>query len=630
MRVIRVLVAVSIFSTTAFAAAQAPATTSTPTKPAAPQSTPAKPAAATAPVATTDEGNPVPVSPFPAGPPSKQGLELQAIHKADTTWRESQRGAQSPRLFGRVQPTALRSVDPATQQKTLEHFESVKAQIDKLSPDEMSESERINLEIYRYQIGTLIDGQKFKEYEKPVNSLETFWTGVQGAGQRGFRTEQDYLNYLTWLTDIPRFFDENIANMRVGLARGFTPPKVTLAGRDQMIAPIAKATTADQTPFWKPFTKMPSTINIAEQARLRAEAKKIIEAQVIPAYKPLLAFWNDEYYPHTVKSIAATDLPDGKAYYQVQIKRYTTMDKTPEEIHAFGLTEVAKIHQEMLDTMAEAKFEGDFPSFLKFLRTDPQFYAKSEDELLGKVSYMMKEFDDIADRYFGYLPRGRFGIHPVPDEVAPYQPAGFGGPGGFMINLYDLPSRPLFAMPALTLHEAAPGHSWAGGIAREHLDPDGFRGGGSAFGEGWALYCERLGTEMGMYHTPYEKFGMLSFQSWRASRLVVDTGMHALGWTREQAQQYLRDNTALSEHDIEEEIDRYISWPGQALSYYLGMTEIMKERKHAQEVLGPKFNLRAFHDAILATGGVPLPVLDEYLEAWIKGGGIGPYPEMEK
>jgi uncharacterized protein (DUF885 family) len=280
--------------------------------------------------------------------------------------------------------------------------------------------------------------------------------------------------------------------------------------------------------------------------------------------------------------------------------------------------------------MVEAKFDGDFPAFLKFLRTDPQFYPKTEDELLGKVSYMMKEFDDKADRYFGYMPRGRFGVHPVPAEVAPYQPAGFGGPGGFMINLYDLPSRPLFGMPALTLHEAAPGHSWAGLIAREHLDPDGFRGGGSAFGEGWALYCERLGTEMDMYHTPYEKFGMLSFQSWRASRLVVDTGMHAMGWTREQAQQYLRDNTVLSEHDIEEEIDRYISWPGQALSYYLGMTEIMKERKHAQEVLGPKFNLRAFHDAILATGGVPLPVLDEYLEAWIKGGGIGPYPEMEK
>jgi uncharacterized protein (DUF885 family) len=418
--------------------------------------------------------------------------------------------------------------------------------------------------------------------------------------------------------------------MRAGVGRGFTPPKVTLNGRDQTIAPIANAKSADQTPFWRAFVNMPSTINTAEQARLRAEAKKVIEETVIPEYQKLLVFWNTEYYPKTVTSIAATDLPDGKAYYNAQIKRYTTLDMTAEDLHAFGLTEVAKIHQEMLDTIVEAKFEGDFPAFLKFLRTDPQFYPKSKEELLGAVSYMMKEFDEKADRYFGYMPRGRFGIHPIPDEVAPYQPAGFGGPGGFMINLYDLPSRPLFAMPALTVHEAAPGHSWAGLIAREHADPDGFRGGGSAFGEGWALYCERLGTEMGMYHTPYEKFGMLSFQSWRASRLVVDTGMHAMGWTREQAQQYLRDNTALSEHDIEEEIDRYISWPGQALSYYMGMTELLKERHHAEEVLGRKFNLRAFHDAVLATGGLPLPVLDEYLEAWIKGGGIGPYPEMEK
>ncbi len=625
MRVFRVLAAVSMSITMEFAGAQAPAA-----KPAPPaRATTAKTAATTV-AAKTDDGNPVALSPFATAPPSKAGLELKAIHQADTKWRESQRGAQPPRMMGRIQPTMLRSVDAATQQKTLEHFESVKDQVDKLDQAEMSESERINVQIYRYQIETQIDGQKFKEWEKPVTSLESFWAGVQGTGQRGFRTEQDYLNYLTWLADIPRFFNENVANMRAGLARGFTPPKITLNGRDQTIALVANAKSADATPFWRPFTKMPSTINTAEQARLRAEGKKVIEAQVMPAYKPLLAFWNDEYYPHTQKSIAAESLPDGKAYYKAQIKRYTTLDMTPEEIHAFGLAEVAKIHQEMLDTMVEAKFQGDFPAFLKFLRTDPQFYPKTEDELLGKVSYMMKEFDDKADRYFGYMPRGRFGVHPVPAEVAPYQPAGFGGPGGFSINLYDLPSRPLFGMPALTLHEAAPGHSWAGLIAREHLDPDGFRGGGSAFGEGWALYCERLGTEMDMYHTPYEKFGMLSFQSWRASRLVVDTGMHAMGWTREQAQQYLRENTVLSEHDIEEEIDRYISWPGQALSYYLGMTEIMKERKHAQEALGGKFNLRAFHDAVLATGGLPLPVLDEYLEAWIKGGGVGPYPEMEK
>ncbi|ADW67126.1 protein of unknown function DUF885 [Granulicella tundricola MP5ACTX9] len=626
MRAPRVLVAVSMLSAVALATAQAPAMKPATAKPA----TTAKPAMTTAPAAKTEDSNPAPISPFPQGPPSKPGLELKTIHTEDRKWREAQRGYVDPRRMNRIQPKELRSVDAATQAKEYDHLKGVMAQLEKLPVAEMNESEKINLEIYRYQIESQMSGQYFKEWEKPVSSLESFWANAQGTGERGFRTEQDYLNYLTWLADIPRYYDENIANMRAGLARGFTPPKITLNGRDQTIAPIAKATSADQTPFWKAFVHMPSTINTAEQARLRAEGKKVIESTVIPEYKKLLPFWTDEYYPKTVTSIAATDLPDGKAYYKAQIKRYTTLDLSADDLHAFGIAEVAKIHQEMLDTMVEAKFTGDFAAFQKFLRTDPQFYPKTKEELLGDVSYMMKEFDDKSDRYFGYQPRGRFGVHPVPDEVAPYQPAGFGGAGGFSINLYDLPSRPLYGMPALVLHEAAPGHSWAGLIAREHADPDGFRGGGSAFGEGWALYCERLGTEMDMYHTPYEKFGMLSFQSWRASRLVVDTGMHAMGWTREQGQQYLRDNTVLSEHDIEEEIDRYISWPGQALSYYMGMTEILKERKHAQEVLGPKFNLRAFHDAILATGGLPLPVLDEYLEAWIKGGGIGPYPEMEK
>ncbi len=631
MRVLRAFVVVSMLPAMAFAAAaQAPAAKPSAAKPPVTTTAKATAAATVTTAAGAVDGSPAPISPFPQGPPTKPGMELKAIHAADRKWRESQRGYTDPRRMGRIQPKELRAVDPATQAKEYEHLKGIQEQLDKIAVADMSESERINLEVYRYQIGTQMDAQRFKEWEKPVTSLDSFWIGAQGTGQRGFRTEQDYLNFLEWMGDIPRFYDENIANMRAGLARGFTPPKITLNGREKTIEAIANARSADQTQFWKAFVNMPGTINTAEQARLRAEAKKVIEGTVIPEYKKLLEFWNTEYYPNTVKSIAATNLPDGKAYYNAQIKRYTTLDMTAEEIHAFGLVEVAKIHQEMLDTIVEAKFDGDFPAFLKFLRTDPQFYPKTDEELLGKVSYMMKEFDDKADRYFGYEPRGRFGIHPFPMETAPYEPAGQAGPGGFQINLYDLPSRPLFGMPALTLHEAAPGHSWAGLIAREHADPDGFRGGGSAFGEGWALYCERLGTEMDMYHTPYEKFGMLSFQSWRASRLVVDTGMHAMGWTREQAQQYLRDNTALSEHDIEEEIDRYISWPGQALSYYLGMTEIMKERHHAEQVLGRKFNLRAFHDAVLATGGVPLPVLDEYLEAWIKGGGVGPYPEMEK
>ena len=572
-------------------------------------------------------GDPAPKA---AVEPGKQDAALQAIYLADEKWRESQRGAGDMRHYDKVQPM-LRSVDPATQEKAYEHWKSVKAQIDKLGEGELSEPERVNLMVYRGQIEALEDSQKFKEWEKPVTSMAAFWTGTEGAGERPFRNEQDYLNYMTWLADIPRYFDENITNMKAGVKRGYTPPKVTLNGRDGMISPIANAKSADATPYWKPFVHMPRSVNEAEQARLRAEAKKLIEGTVIPEYQKLLSFWNADYYPHAVTSTAAEDLPDGKAYYKAQIKRYTTTEMTPEEIHAFGLQEVAKIHQEMLDTMKEAKFDGDLPAFLTFLRTDPQFYAKTPDELLMRAAMMAKEFDGKADRYFGYMPRGRYAINPYPAAVAPYAPGGAGGAREYLVNTYDLPSRPLYSLPSLSLHEAAPGHAWQGEITEEHTDLPKFRNAYiSAYGEGWALYCERLGTEMDMYHTPYEKFGMLSYQAWRASRLVIDTGLHAMGMTRAEAQQYLRENTALAEHDIEEEIDRYISWPGQALSYYLGMTEILKERHHAEEVLGKKFNIRAFHDAVLETGSVPLPVLEEHLEAWIKGGGVGPYPEMEK
>jgi uncharacterized protein (DUF885 family) len=339
-------------------------------------------------------GNPAPKAPVAAG---RQDAQLQAIYRADEAWRESQRGVGDERHPEKIL-TALESVDAGTQEKVYEHWKGVIAQLDKLSVDEMSEPERINLEVYRNQIEGLADMQKFKEWERPVTSFQSFWVGFhvtslgtivdfQEVPRKPFRTEQDYFNYLSWLADIPRYFDENTVNMRAGLARGFTPPKVTLKGRDQTIAPMANAKSADATPFWQPFKHMPRSVNEAEQARLRAEAKIVIERQVVPAYQRLLTFWNAEYYPNAVKSTAAYDLPNGKAYYQSLIKRFTTTERTPEDIHAFGLEEVAKIHQEMLDTMAEAKFDGDLPAFLKFLRTDPQFYAKTPEDLLKTAAW---------------------------------------------------------------------------------------------------------------------------------------------------------------------------------------------------------------------------------------------------
>jgi uncharacterized protein (DUF885 family) len=303
----------------------------------------------------------------------------------------------------------------------------------------------------------------------------------------------------------------------------------------------------------------------------------------------------------------------------------------PADIHKLGESEVARLHAAMLEQMHATGFAGDFPAFLKFLRTDPRFYAKTPQDLLMHAAWIAKVFDGKAATYFGYLPRARFAIKPVPDDLAPFYTAGRGGPGVYLLNTYDLPSRPLYNLAALTLHESAPGHAFQIPIAMEHKGQPDFRRLAyiSAYGEGWALYCEQLGDEMGMYETPYDRFGMLGYQIWRAVRLVVDTGVHAQGWTREQALAYMREYTALPEREIGTEVDRYIAWPGQALSYYLGERTILEGRARAEKALGERFNLRAFHDAVLELGSVPLPVLTARIDRFIADGGKGPYPDME-
>jgi uncharacterized protein (DUF885 family) len=285
----------------------------------------------------------------------------------------------------------------------------------------------------------------------------------------------------------------------------------------------------------------------------------------------------------------------------------------------------------MLEVMKESGFKGDFVAFLRFLRTDPRFYARTPDELLMRAAWIAKKFDGKASQFFGYLPRQRFTIKPVPPDLAPFYTAGRGGPGVYLVNTYALDTRPLYNLTALTLHESAPGHAFQMPIALEHKDQPEFRQHTylSAYGEGWALYCEHLGVEMGMYETPYDRFGMLGYQIWRAARLVVDTGIHSQGWTRERALAYMREYTALSEHEIETEVDRYIAWPAQALSYYLGERALIRARDKAEKALGTRFNIRAFHDAVLELGSVPLPVLETRIDRFIAEGGRGPYPDVE-
>jgi uncharacterized protein (DUF885 family) len=551
---------------------------------------------------------------------------FKALYTREWNWRLDQFADDEDGTRG-IQ-SRLPKVDPATQAMRLAYWRAVLKELEAIKLSALSDENRIDYEVYKPQLEALIADQKFRQYEMPANSDSTFWTDLDYTAREDFKKPDDYRNWIAQMRDIPRYFREEMDEMRAGEARGFTPPRMTLRGRDASIAAIVNA-KPDETAFYEPFKKMPA--NVSDQPQLRADALAVIRDQVQPAYAQLLKFWDADYVPHARTTIAADDLPDGKAYYQSQIREYTTLDLTPEQIHQIGVEEVAKLHAQMIETMHQTGFTGDFPAFLHYLRTDPKFYARTPQELLNDAAWIAKEFDGKAARYFGHLPRARFGIVPVPADMAPFYTSGRGGPGVYLLNTYDLPHRPLYDLAALTLHESAPGHAFQIPLAMEDKSLPDFRRHTyiSAYGEGWAVYCEWLGDEMGMYETPTDKFGMLSYQIWRAARLVVDTGIHSQGWSREQAIQYMKDNTALPDHEIDTEVDRYISWPGQALSYYLGEMAIRKARAQAEAALGAKFNIRAFHDTVLHMGSVPLPVLTAEIDRFIAAGGKGPYPDEE-
>jgi uncharacterized protein (DUF885 family) len=497
------------------------------------------------------------MTPAHAAASNRTDARFQALYQSEWKWRDAE--FPDDEDSQRTVHDHLPKVDPATQEMRLRYWENVHRQLDGIARAKLSPPEQLNYDVYRPQLEVLIASQRFRDFEMPANADTTFWTNLGYTARRPFRTQQDYVNWLKQLRDVPRYFHEQMDQMRAGLKRGFTPPQITLKGRDASITAIIDAAPADNV-FYTPFREMPG-IAPAEQARLRAEALAAIRDVVQPAFVELLAFWRNEYVPATRTSLAALDLPDGAAFYRSKILEFTTLDMDPATIHALGEAEVARLHEEMLGVMRETGFTGDFPAFLKYLRSDPRFYARTPEELLMRAAWLAKKFDAKSAQYFGYLPRMRFAIRPVPDDLAPFYTAGRGGPGLYLLNTYNLPSRPLYSLAALTLHESAPGHAFQIPIAMEHKNQPEFRQRVyiSAFGEGWALYCEKLGVEMGMYETPYDRFGMLSYQIWRAARLVVDTGVHSGHWTRERAIEYLKEYTALPEHEIETEVDRYIA-----------------------------------------------------------------------
>ena len=558
----------------------------------------------------------------PAAPPPSADARLRALYTSEWNWRRAEFGPEEDEADAPADH--LPRVDPATQARRLAYWQDRLKALDAIPVAGLSPKERVNAAVFRAVLEANVAQQRFRTYEMPFTADSQFWTDLTPS--RGYRDAGQYRRYLLRLADIPRWFDAQVANMRAGLARGYSVPRATLVGRDKSFDAYLFADPA-KNPLWRPFADMPPAMAPAERTTILAEARRTIAEQVVPAYARLRAFYLDEYLPKARTTLAAEALPDGKSYYLAQIREYTTTGLGPDEIHRIGLAEVARITADMERTRVAAGFGGDLPAFIAHLRTDPRYYAKSGDELLGVSAYVAKRVDGKLKDYFGLLPRYRFTIRPVPDAIAPFYTSGRGGLESCLMNTYDLPSRPLYQTPVLTLHECEPGHSFQAAVALEQPGQPAFRQRTyfSGMGEGWGLYCEWLGTLMGIYRTPEEEFGRESYEMWRAARLVIDTGLHHEGWSRARAIAYLADHTALSQREVENEIDRYISWPGQALAYKLGELSIRRERAKAEKALGARFDQRRFHDRILSLGSVPLPTFEGEMDRWIAAGGPDPH-----
>ena len=499
--------------------------------------------------------------------------------------------------------------------------------LNRIGRDALPAGRLMDRELFEWMLRDRIESASFFPDRIPFIADSGFHSGLlRAADSVRFRRLEDYEDYLQRLREVPRYVGQHIENMRAGITDGFVAPLVVLESvLPTVAAPAGKE--VGQSAFFAPFRDLPDSLAEADRTRLESEAREVIGLQVLPALEGLAEFLDTEYRLNARSSIGASELPEGADYYRQRIRAMTTLDLSPDEIHATGLAEVARIRSEMLAIVEELEFEGGIEAFVAFLRTDPRFYAETEQELLGRASLIAKKVDGILPGWFRMMPRTPYGIMPMPAEMAPtgttarYWSAPRGGNRGgyYWLNTYALDQRPLYELPALTVHEAVPGHHLQIALAREMEGVPEFRRalGFTAFVEGWALYTEWLGIEMGIYTNPYEHFGRLSYEMWRACRLVIDTGIHARGWTRDQAVSFLAGNTSLSLTNVENEINRYIAWPGQALGYKLGELKIRELRRRAEEALGAEFDVRAFHDAVLANGALPLPMLEQQVDRYI-------------
>ncbi len=557
---------------------------------------------------------------------AEDSAAFQALHEKDWAFRLAEFPELASAVGDESQAHRLGRVAPEDQQRRYQFRQQVMAELQDISCERLSHAECINYRIFFRQIRQAIEDHENQAQLIPFNSDWGFYMSLARLPKESeFSRRENYEAYLSRIEELPAVMDEYIGLMREGLRIGMTQPRVVLEGRDQPIRAQIVA-EVEESVFYEPFLSQPEGMESAQWEALQLRAHSAVMQGVVPAYTRLLDFFHSHYLPGARETLGASQLPNGARYYQSQIRWYATVDMSAAEIHAIGLAEVQRIRSEMQDIIDEVGFEGDFSAFIEFLRTDPQFYATSAHQLLAEASYFAKKADGRLPQLFNRLPRQPYGVAPVPEDIAPFYTAGryVGAPleasrgGYYWVNTYDLRSRPLYDLPALTLHEAAPGHHLQGALALEQDDQPAFRRNDyiSAYGEGWALYAEHLGVELEIYETPYQHFGRLTYEMWRACRLVIDTGIHAMGWGRQQARDYLAANTALSIHEIATEIDRYISWPAQALSYKLGEYTIRQLRSAAEARLAEGFDVREFHDFILALGSVPLDILQDEVGRW--------------
>ena len=526
-------------------------------------------------------------------------------------------------------PTApsMAHVLPEDQKRRAAQAGALLVELLSVDKAELTADDQLNYDMLRYKLESTLVFQKHKAWRIPLYSDSGFHTSPARMWRSiNFASTTDYEAYISRLKDLPRYLAEHTRNLEQGIDENFMLPKVVLDGLLPTFTAIITEDMAENT-FYQPFLTMNDLLSDREVKALRKKARDVISLEVMPAYQKLAAFMHTEYYVASGTKIGASAMAGGAEYYDAMVRYYTTLDVTADEVHALGLTEVSRIRREMETIIKSTEFDGSFAEFLLYLRTAPQFYAKSERELLSYASYLTKVIDGRVPKLFKKLPRQPYGVEAVPAAIAPnyttgrYLSAPLGSTRGgyYWVNTFDLKSRPLYTLPALTLHEAVPGHHLQIALAAELENVPQFRleQYPHAFGEGWGLYAEKLGLDLGLYETPYEQFGRLTYEMWRACRLVIDTGIHARGWSRAKAIRLLEENSALAKHNIQTEVDRYIAWPGQALAYKIGELKFLELRALAKAELGGAFDIRDFHDRVLSAGGIPLYLLESRVKSWI-------------